>query len=674
MVDPVLQVINLKTYFYTKDGILKAVDGISLEIYPGETLCVVGESGCGKSLTALSIMRLIETPPGKIVEGKILFNKKDLLTLSEIEMRKIRGNDISMIFQEPMTSLNPVHTIGDQIAEPIIIHRKIGKKEAYKQAIEMLKKVGIPFPEQRVKEYPYQLSGGMRQRVMIAIALSCDPQLLIADEPSTALDVTIQAQILELLTDLKRRYHMSMMMITHDLGVTAEISDKVAVMYAGSIVEYASVKSLYRNPHHPYTFGLMQSIPRIDSDISRLNAIAGVVPNPLDFPSGCKYRTRCPLADEICSAEEPVLKEIEYGHFIRCWRFESGRTLASLPKKDSQISICETSVMDMNIRKKQTNNLLQINNLKTYYQLKKPLFHRRSRYVKAVDDVSLSVKVGETLGLVGESGCGKSTAGKTILRLVEPQSGEIFYNEQNILKLSKSKMRSIRKKIQIIFQDPYASLNPKMSVDAIIGEAVSYHKIVNTRKEKREKIFEILRNVGMGFEHLHRYPHEFSGGQRQRIGIARALAVNPELIIADEPVSALDVSIQAQVINLMKDLQQSHGLTYVFIAHDLSVIKHMSDRIAVMYLGKIVELAPKNALFKKPMHPYSQALLSAIPIADPDVIRDRIILQGDVPSPVDPPSGCRFHPRCFEKLKICSEYEPQPVGEVDHFVCCHLYT
>src|SRR2546425_971089 len=561
MAERLLEVKGLKTYFFTDEGVVRAVDGIDFHINRGETLGIVGESGSGKSVTALSIMRLIPTPPGRIVAGAITYNGRNLLELPPAQMRKIRGKEISMIFQEPMTSLNPVFTVGEQIAEAVRLHERLGRRDAMDKTVEMLKLVHIPNAERRAKEYPHQLSGGMRQRVMIAMALSCNPNLLIADEPTTALDVTIQAQILELLNELKAKLGMAIMLITHDMGVIAETAQRVAVMYGAQIVEEAAVGELFKEPLHPYTQGLLRSIPRIDlaaTQRQKLEAIPGTVPT---------------LRGDI-----------------------------------------------------------------------KP-------------------------------GCGKSTTGRSILRLIEPTSGEVWFGAQNVTTLDKRSLRALRKEMQIIFQDPYASLNPRMTVGSIIGEALVIHKLAATRKRREERVVQLLETVGLAADHLRRYPHEFSGGQRQRIGIARALAVSPKLIVADEPVSALDVSIQAQIINLLEDLQAKFGLTYLFIAHDLSVVEHISTRVAVMYLGKIVEIAPAKELYTNPRHPYTEALLSAVPIPDPTMKRKRILLEGDVPSPINPPSGCRFHTRCALRVPSCRATEQTPKEfPPGHWLACQART
>ncbi len=498
----IIELKDVKTYFDTKAGLVKAVDGVSLNVRSGETLGIVGESGSGKSVTALSILRLIESPPGKIVDGQILFNGNDLIKTSERNMRMIRGKDISMIFQEPMNSLNPLYTVGNQIMESIIIHKGISKKEARQETIELLKKVGIPLPEQRIDEYPHQLSGGMRQRVMIAMAISCRPKLLIADEPTTALDVTIQAQILELMKELKDSYGMGLMMITHDLGVIAEVSDRVAVMYAGKIVEYCEVNTLFNNPLHPYTWGLLRSIPKLTEDVKRLEAIPGVVPNPLDFPKGCKYHNRCPLADQKCFEEEPELEDKEPDHQVRCWYYEKLLNLKQKKlEKDQENLAYQVSKPD------QDQSLVEIKNLKKYFPVKKGFFRITVGHIKAVDDISVNIYQGETLALVGESGCGKTTAGRTILRLLEASGGEIWVGKDNILNLNSKALRSKRKDMQIIFQDPYSSLNPRMTVAEIVGEPLDIHHLCRTQEERSNKILEILKNVGLGKEHLDRYPH-----------------------------------------------------------------------------------------------------------------------------------------------------------------------
>ncbi|MEA2934362.1 MAG: peptide/nickel transport system ATP-binding protein ddpF [Variibacter sp.] len=660
-----LEVHDLKTYFDTDAGAIKAVDGVSFHLDRGETLAVVGESGSGKSVMSMSIMQLIARPPGRFAGGRIMFNGDDLLTKSEREMRRIRGNEISMIFQEPMTSLNPVYTVGDQIAETIVLHQGKSRSQALRAAIEMLELVGIPEPAQRAWNYPHQMSGGMRQRVMIAMALSCGPKLLIADEPTTALDVTIQAQILELMRKLQKETDMSMLFITHDLGVVAEIADRVLVMYAGQAVEEATADAIFAEPKMPYTIGLLDSVPRVDKAAlhrERLRAIPGNVPNPASLPPGCAFHPRCRFVIELCRTETPRLQDTGEGHMSRCWRWNDLATGNIAPA-----AIVATPQRKQAAARKL---LLEVKALRAYFPVRGGVFSRVVSNVKAVQDISFTVDEGEVVGLVGESGSGKTTAGRAILRLVEPTAGEIWFKGRDIANASKAERRELRKEMQIIFQDPFASLNPRMTIGDAIGEAFDIHKLAKG-KAKRERVASLLERVGMSADHMNRYPHEFSGGQRQRVGIARALAVDPKFIVADEPVSALDVSIQAQVVNLLQDLKEELGLTLLFIAHDLSVVEYLSDRVIVMYLGKIMEIAPAKELYANPIHPYTEALLSGVPIPDPKIKRQRILLKGEIPSPMNPPSGCVFRTRCALAIAECAQIVPS-LEEVrpGHFKAC----
>jgi len=671
-----LEVREVRTHFYTDKGVVKAVDSVDFEVGHGEILGLVGESGCGKSVTSLSIMRLVREP-GRVVGGEILFNGRDLLKMSESELVRIRGGRISMVSQEPQSSLNPVMKVGNQIAEALRAHR-IRDGSSWQRAVELLETVGIPEAEQRAHEYPHQLSGGMAQRVMIAMALACTPELLIADEPTSALDVTIQAQILDLLREVRARMHTSIILITHDLGVVAEMADRVAVMYSGQIVEKSSTTQLFARPLHPYTQGLINSIPVLGHIKERLNVIPGLVPDLVDLPPGCRFAPRCKDRLDrdlsICTIKQPSLRPVVPGHEVRCWLFQDGpehkaplaeSDLVGPPRMLGRQSLENVSVGPEALPSGSApdeKELLIVENLVKYFPIRTGVFQRVSAWVKAVDEVSFTIEEGETLGLVGESGCGKTTLGRTILRLIPATRGSVEFNGQEVFTAGARELKTMRRSMQIIFQDPYSSLDPRMPVGESIGEGLLAHGMRDA-EQRREIVLDTMRKVGLEEYQASRYPHEFSGGQRQRIGVARALALRPKFIVCDEPVSALDVSVQSQVLNLMKDLQSEFDLTYLFIAHNLSVVEHISDRVAVMYLGKVVELARRDELYRNPLHPYTRALMSAIPLPDPTLSRDRIILEGDVPSPIRPPSGCRFHTRCPIAVEQCSLKEP-PLREV----------
>lgn len=560
-----IEVKNLSIEFQSDEKVIQAVSSLSFNIDKGKTLGLVGESGSGKSVTALSLIRLVPQPPGRIVSGQILMEGKDLLSINESEMRKIRGNKISMIFQEPMTSLNPVFTIGNQISEALILHQKLTKREALQTSIDLLHQVGIKEPVKRIHSYPHEFSGGQRQRVMIAMAIACGPDLLIADEPTTALDVTIQKQILNLLRSLQEKYQMSMLFITHDLGVVAEVADQVLVMEKSKSVEFNSTREIFTNPQHLYTKGLLSCRPKLTHSLRRLPTIN-------DFTDNKEENANQTRASE----DLKVVKDFSKSPI-----------------------------------------LLEVKSLKKYFPLKKNIFGKVQNWVKAVDDVSFKVPKGSTLGLVGESGCGKTTLGRTILRLIEPSSGSIYVNNTDITQLSYKEMRNLRKKMQIIFQDPYASLNPRMTIGSAIMEPMEIHNLYQNKQERWDRVMSLLKRVGLEPHMSNRYPHEFSGGQRQRICIARGLAVEPEFIVCDESVSALDVSIQAQILNLLLDLQEEFNLTYVFISHDLAVVKFMADNIIVMNKGKIVERNTSDKIYSHPQSEYTKTLLSSIPAENP---------------------------------------------------------
>ena len=651
---PLLSVSDLTVHFETSRGCVRAVEGLTYQVRPGEMVAIVGESGSGKSVSALTIMRLLAPETSRIRSGRIVFDGRNLLDLSDEEMRRIRGRDVAMIFQEPMTSLNPTLTVGLQIEEPLLIHMGISHAQARERAIELLTLVGVPAPETRLSQHPHELSGGMRQRVMIAIGLACNPKLLIADEPTTALDVTIQAQILELMKDLSRRLGIAIVIITHNLGIVARYADRVNVMYAGRLIESGEAGPIFARPLHPYTRGLLAAVPRLDRGRNaKLRTIEGAPPNLMSPPEGCRFAPRCRFADDRCKAD-PVPQVLAAPpaspHTVSCHRWAEIETLS---REDDAVVPARAAIADT-----AAGPIIAARNVFRVFDVSAGLF-RTKKKVRAVTDVTLSVRPGETLGLVGESGCGKSTFGRLVLRLDEPTSGAIDFEGKDIAHASRAEMLAIRKKMQVVFQDPYSSLNPRMTVGEIIAEPMRVHKL-RPAAEIAPRVAELLQLVGLYPYMALRYPHELSGGQRQRIGIARALSVDPKVIVCDEAVSALDVSIQGQVINLLEDLQHRLGLAYLFIAHDLAVVRHISHRVAVMYLGRVVELAPADQLFANPRHPYTRALLDAAPIPDPVVerARPRTIITGELPSPLKPPSGCVFHPRCPLATAACKTEVP----------------
>jgi peptide/nickel transport system ATP-binding protein len=664
-----LEVKDLRTEFATDHGTVTAVDGVSFSVAEGQILGIVGESGSGKSVTCLTIMGLNSRRSARAT-GQALFRGEDLLALPEERLRQIRGNDVAMIFQDPMTSLNPVQTIGAQIVESIELHDDMGRRAARRRALELLKEVGIPRADRRVDDYPHRFSGGMRQRVMIAMALANNPALLIADEPTTALDVTTQAQILELLARLRRDYGSAIILITHDLGVVAEVADEVAVMYAARIAERATVHELFRRPLHPYTWALMDSLPRLGEKVDRLNQIQGQPPSLLDPPAGCRFHPRCAHALDVCrTTAPPLVAEPDAPDHLRACVLDAATAASAARARVAGAPAAALAVA------RNGDDLLVVEDLRKDFPLQRSsILDRDPGVVRAVDGVSFTLRRGETLGIVGESGCGKSTLARCITRLIDPTAGRVLFEGRDITALERDAMRPLRRRLTMVFQDPFGSLNPRKRIGYIVSEPMIVHDI-GTEAERRRRAQELLEIVGLNPEHYNRFPHEFSGGQRQRIGIARALAANPSLVICDEPVSALDVSVQAQILNLLKDLQRDFDLTLIFVAHDLSVVRHVADRVMVMYLGRVVELAPAAELYANPQHPYTSALLASVPIPDPELgrARERIVLAGDVPSPVDPPSACRFHPRCERfAAGVCDVDDPQlETAAPRRLVRCH---
>ncbi len=676
---PVLEVTDLTVSFPSEAGEVTAVRGVSYAVSGGEVLGIVGESGSGKSVSSLAVMGLL--PENARISGSVRFRGRELLGLSDKSLAKVRGKGITMVFQDPLSALTPVYTVGDQVAEALRTHQELSRSQAGARAVELLDLVGIPNAAQRAKAFPHEFSGGMRQRAMIAMAIANDPDVIIADEPTTALDVTIQAQILEALKTAQQATGAGIIMITHDLGVIAGFADRVLVMYAGKPVETGTVDDLYYRPRMPYTLGLLGSIPRLDTgDRKRLTPIEGTPPSLVDLPPGCPFAPRCPMRIEVCVEVEPALEPTARpGHDAACHR--SGEI--------EEGNLTSTDVFGVQhitrdpierVPREQRQTLLALDEMVKHYPLTKgSVFRRTIGTVHAVDGISFDIREGEVLGLVGESGCGKTTTIMEILNLAAPVAGRISVLGRDTATLRGRDRFAIRRDLQVVFQDPMASLDPRLPVGDLIAEPMRTHGY--DRARSRARVRELLRLVGLNPEHVSRYPAEFSGGQRQRIGIARALALEPKLLVLDEPVSALDVSIQAGVINLLEKLKGKLGLSYLFVAHDLSVVRHIADRVAVMYLGKIVEIGEVNRVFDHPAHPYTQALLSAIPLPDPHKERQRrrILLEGDLPSPADPPSGCRFRTRCPKFATLdetraarCINEQPALLPQAaDQVAACH---
>ncbi|MGV9381749.1 dipeptide ABC transporter ATP-binding protein [Nonomuraea sp. NPDC003707] len=660
---PVLEVTDLNVSF----GGVPAVRGVSYHVEPGEVLGIVGESGSGKSVTSAAVMGLL--PPGARVTGSVRLHGKELIGAPERELTSFRGKAISMVFQDPLSALTPVYRVGDQIAEAVRVHQRVSKETAMVKAVQLLELVGIPRPAERALAFPHEFSGGMRQRVVIAMAIANDPDVIICDEPTTALDVTIQAQVLEVLKKAQRKTGAAIIMITHDLGVVAGFADRVLVMYAGRPVEVGDVDDIYYGMRMPYTVGLLGSIPRVDRGARQpLAPIEGSPPSPEALPPGCPFAPRCPMKIDACDEGEPPLFDVGAGHRAACIRWQEVR-----PREPVLVPV------EPGRRERGERTVLEVHGLvKEYPLLKGAIFKRRVGTVHAVAGVGFDIRQGETLGLVGESGSGKTTTLTQILELAAPQSGRIVVLGRDTARLSGPERKAIRRDMQVVFQDPLASLDPRMTVHDILAEPLRTHG----RRRPGRRIAELLALVGLDASHAARYPQDFSGGQRQRIGIARALALEPRLLVLDEPVSALDVSIQAGVINLLGSLKARLELSYLFVAHDLAVVRHIADRVAVMYLGRIAEIGQVDAVFDAPAHPYTQALLSAIPLPDPvrERARERILLEGDLPSPANPPTGCRFRTRCpkfrgeltDEQRRLCVDVEPEvrPLGE-DQGAACH---
>jgi peptide/nickel transport system ATP-binding protein len=673
-----LEIENLSVELRTRRGVVHAVDDVSLVVERGETVALVGESGCGKTMTCLAIMRLLPSG-GRINGGRISIAGSDVTDLSERRMRQVRGDKVGMVFQDPSNALNPTLSIGEQIAEPVRIHRGASGRQALERAAEVLGMVGVPNPAERLSAFPHELSGGLRQRVAIAVALACSPSLVIADEPTTALDVTIQAQIVELLDSLRQRLDLGLLLITHDLSLVAERADRVLVMYGGRIAEAASVRPLFRTPRHPYTVGLLRSIPGVGPNRNEsLASIPGAPPDLMSASTGCRFAPRCPQARPACGETDPKLEpapgERTPDHTVAClfpvaregadrlWRATTGASTASSPAGGVGAGHDGAG-----------QPVLVIDHAVKEYRVRGQLFRRERGSVKAVSDVSLTVFRGETLAVVGESGSGKSTLARLMVGLDRPDSGTVTFDGQDLYALRGAQLRRARGAIQLMFQDTSASFDPRLRVGASLREPLqAQHR--GSRKEQERRVRALLKSVGLPDRSSDLYPHEFSGGQRQRIGLARALTIDPEVVIADEPVSALDVSVQATVLNLMRQLQREHNLTYVVISHDLAVVSYLADRVGVMYLGQLVELGPRDDIYSHPAHPYTAALLGAQPFPDPEAPRRPGRISGELPSAVNPPSGCRFHTRCPKAQSICATTAPEfgPVGDTVHSAACHF--
>lgn len=680
---PVLSVRDLRIGFSANQRTLAAVDGISFELHRGKTFALLGESGCGKSATAQALMRLLPAA-GRYLGGQVLLRDsesdqsaahQDILTLADAPLRQVRGGRMAMIFQEPATSLNPVLTVGDQIGEVLAIQRNLRGTAAQSEALALLQQVGIADPERRLSEYPFQFSGGMKQRIMVAMALAGEPDILIADEPTTALDVTVQAQILDLLKHIQQQRGMAILLITHDLGVLANMADTIGVMYAGQLVEVAPRDTFFSHPQHPYSQALFAAMPEAVERGERLLSLPGQVPSLDNMPSGCRFAERCSKVIASCRSTPPQWQTFgpQATHQIRCGVISPDSPTSHLSIDRQASNSAHHAAANQSNQSANNQPLLTVQSLQVLFPIRRGFLQRTVGHVRAVDGVSLHLKPGKTLALVGESGCGKTTVGKAILQLLNPTSGSVKLDGQEWVGLGQAALRPLRRKMQMIFQDPFASLNPRMRVGEILQEGMQAQGLAQNMKGAKPALVALLGQVGLDANSVDRFPHEFSGGQRQRIAIARALAVQPKVIICDEPTSALDVSVQAQILNLLRELQQSLGLAYLFITHNFGVVNYLADEVAVMYLGRIVETGNADEVLKNPQHPYTQALLSAVPTVKLSKGTPAIALVGELPSPSAPPTGCHFHPRCPYARAVCREQVPPTRYHAGtHSTTCHL--